>query len=312
MTAPMLESYVAGRWYAAAGRRRAGRRRGDRRDRRRRRSTGVDVPAMLDHARSVGGPALRELTFHQRAALLKALGAAAACATRTSSTRCPRRTGATDRDAPSTSTAASACCSSYAQQGPARAARRHGRPGRRRRAAGQAAARSSASTSARRCAASPCRSTPSTSRCGASLEKLAPAFLAGVPTVVKPASQTAYLTEAVVRLIVESGLLPEGSRAAGRRQRGRPARPPRPGRTSSSSPARPPPRRKLRSTRRWWRSSVRFNAEADSLNCSVLGPDADAGHPGVRPVRRPAGHRDDGQGRAEVHRDPPRARAPRR
>ena len=43
------------------------------------------------------------------------------------------------------------------------------------------------------------------------LEKLAPAFLAGLPSIVKPASQTAYLTEAVVRRIVESGLLPEGS-----------------------------------------------------------------------------------------------------
>jgi oxepin-CoA hydrolase/3-oxo-5,6-dehydrosuberyl-CoA semialdehyde dehydrogenase len=43
------------------------------------------------------------------------------------------------------------------------------------------------------------------------LEKLAPAFLAGVPSIVKPAGQTAYLTEQVVRSIVDSGLLPEGS-----------------------------------------------------------------------------------------------------
>ena len=43
------------------------------------------------------------------------------------------------------------------------------------------------------------------------LEKFAPAFIAGVPTLVKPASQTAYLTARVVELIVESGLLPEGS-----------------------------------------------------------------------------------------------------
>src|SRR5438132_194167 len=43
------------------------------------------------------------------------------------------------------------------------------------------------------------------------LEKLAPAFLAGLPTIVKPASQTAYLTELAVRRIVESGLLPEGT-----------------------------------------------------------------------------------------------------
>jgi oxepin-CoA hydrolase/3-oxo-5,6-dehydrosuberyl-CoA semialdehyde dehydrogenase len=43
------------------------------------------------------------------------------------------------------------------------------------------------------------------------LEKLAPAFLAGLPSIVKPASQTAYLTEAVVRRIIDAGLLPEGS-----------------------------------------------------------------------------------------------------
>ena len=43
------------------------------------------------------------------------------------------------------------------------------------------------------------------------LEKLAPAFLAGRADVVKPASQTAYLTAGWSRLIVESGLLPEGS-----------------------------------------------------------------------------------------------------
>ncbi len=41
------------------------------------------------------------------------------------------------------------------------------------------------------------------------LEKLAPAYLAGLPSIVKPASQTAYLTEAVVRRIVESGILRE-------------------------------------------------------------------------------------------------------
>ena len=36
-------------------------------------SAGVDFAAALDYGRRVGGPALRELTFHQRAALLKAL-----------------------------------------------------------------------------------------------------------------------------------------------------------------------------------------------------------------------------------------------
>jgi oxepin-CoA hydrolase/3-oxo-5,6-dehydrosuberyl-CoA semialdehyde dehydrogenase len=105
------------------------------------------------------------------------------------------------------------------------------------------------------------------------LEKLAPAFIAGVPTIVKPASQTAYLTEAVVRRIVESGLLPEGSvqllsgSAAGVLDL-------LAGQdlvffTGSAATA-----RKLRGTPSVVANSVRFNAEADSLNCAVLGPDA--------------------------------------
>ena len=43
------------------------------------------------------------------------------------------------------------------------------------------------------------------------LEKFAPSFVAGLPCVIKPATQTSYLTERVVRAIVESGILPEGS-----------------------------------------------------------------------------------------------------
>lgn len=43
------------------------------------------------------------------------------------------------------------------------------------------------------------------------LEKFAPSFLAGMPCVAKPATSTAYLTEALVRLMVQWGGLPEGS-----------------------------------------------------------------------------------------------------
>ena len=43
------------------------------------------------------------------------------------------------------------------------------------------------------------------------LEKFAPTFLAGLPSIVKPAPQTAFLTEAAVRVILDSGLLPEGA-----------------------------------------------------------------------------------------------------
>src|SRR5699024_5400988 len=42
------------------------------------------------------------------------------------------------------------------------------------------------------------------------LEKFAPSFIAGVPTIVKPATATSYVTEAAVRMMLESGILPQG------------------------------------------------------------------------------------------------------
>src|SRR3712207_9427613 len=74
MTAPLLESYVAGRWYAAPddGTPIADAVTGETVTRIS--STGLDVAAMLDHARTVGGPALRGLPFHQRAGLRQHVG----------------------------------------------------------------------------------------------------------------------------------------------------------------------------------------------------------------------------------------------
>src|SRR5574343_658289 len=43
------------------------------------------------------------------------------------------------------------------------------------------------------------------------LEKFAPSFLAGMPCIGKPATATSYLTEAMVRLVEQSGLVPEGA-----------------------------------------------------------------------------------------------------
>jgi oxepin-CoA hydrolase/3-oxo-5,6-dehydrosuberyl-CoA semialdehyde dehydrogenase len=114
--------------------------------------------------------------------------------------------------------------------------------------------------------------------CWGMLEKLAPAILAGMPVLVKPASSTAYLTEHMVRRIVESRLLPEGSvqLLCG------------PvgdlldhltcqdiiGFTGSAATA-----VKLRTHPAVVGNAVRLNAETDSLNCSVLGPDAAPGTP---------------------------------
>jgi len=104
------------------------------------------------------------------------------------------------------------------------------------------------------------------------LEKFAPTFLAGMPSIVKPATSTSYLTEAMVRLAVESGLLPEGAlqlvvgstgdlldRVDGRDIVTF---------TGSADTA-----AKLRVRPNLIAHSVPFNAEADSLNCAVLADD---------------------------------------
>jgi oxepin-CoA hydrolase/3-oxo-5,6-dehydrosuberyl-CoA semialdehyde dehydrogenase len=107
------------------------------------------------------------------------------------------------------------------------------------------------------------------------LEKFAPAFLAGMPTLIKPATPTGYLTEAMVRILVESGLLPAGSLqlASGSvptlfdyLQTGDLV-----GFTGSASTA--------AALRAQTPAGVRFTAETDSINASVLGQDAVAGTP---------------------------------
>ncbi len=110
------------------------------------------------------------------------------------------------------------------------------------------------------------------------LEKLAPTLLAGVPAIVKPATATCYVTEKCVRLMLDSGLLPEGSvqlvsgglgdmldhldlqDAVAF--------------TGSAETA-----GKLRSNPKLLERSVRFASEQDSLNASVLGPDAQPSTP---------------------------------
>src|SRR5205823_9403135 len=110
------------------------------------------------------------------------------------------------------------------------------------------------------------------------LEKFAPAFLAGVPSLVKPASQTAYLTARLAELIIESGILPEGSLQFVAGSVGdlldHVTEQDLVSFTGSASTA-----QRLRTHPAIVRNSVRFNAEADSLNCSILGPDAAPGTP---------------------------------
>ncbi len=105
------------------------------------------------------------------------------------------------------------------------------------------------------------------------LEKFAPAFVAGVPTIVKPATPTGYLTEACVRIMLESGLLPEGSlqliSGSARDLLDHLDYRDTVAFTGSASTA-----NSLRRHPNVVDGGVRFMAEADSLNCAILGPDA--------------------------------------
>jgi len=110
------------------------------------------------------------------------------------------------------------------------------------------------------------------------LEKCAVNWMAGMPSVVLPAPQTAFLTEAVVREIINSGILPEGALQL------------LSGLTTSildtvgsqdvvTFTGSAHTGRKLKAHPRLLEESVPFTMEADSLNASILGPDAVPGTP---------------------------------
>ena len=104
------------------------------------------------------------------------------------------------------------------------------------------------------------------------LEKLAPTLLAGVPAIVKPATDTSYLTERCVQIMVESGIFPDGSLQLISGSTGdlldRLDCQDVVSFTGSAQTA-----LLLRSNPNILSNSVRFVAEQDSLNASVLGPD---------------------------------------
>ncbi len=104
------------------------------------------------------------------------------------------------------------------------------------------------------------------------LEKFAPSFLAGMPCIAKPATATSYLTEAVVRLMLESGLLPAGALQLVIGGTGdlldRLEESDALTFTGSADTA-----ARLRTHANIVRRSIPFNAEADSLNCAILAPD---------------------------------------
>jgi oxepin-CoA hydrolase/3-oxo-5,6-dehydrosuberyl-CoA semialdehyde dehydrogenase len=239
-------------------------------------ATGIDFAAALEHGRHVGGAALRELTFHQRAALLKSVGSMLR-EHRDELYDLSLHTGATRRDAMFDVDGGIGAVLTYASK-----AKRE-LPNDTFYVEGELEGLSRNGTFVAQHILAP--------RHGVAvqinafnfpmwgpLEKFAPALLAGMPSLIKPATQTAYVTARLVELIIESGLLPEGALqfAAGSagdlldqlNEQDTLAF------TGSASTA-----ARLRSHPNVVARSVRFTAEADSLNCSILGPEAGVGAP---------------------------------
>src|ERR1700733_8941864 len=237
---------------------------------------GLDYRAMLEHARRVGGPNLRKLTFHERAGLLKAL-AKSLGDHKDEFYKLSYATGATKSDSWIDIDGGISTLFVYASKGTREL------PDSRVYVDGNVEILSKTGGFLGQHIYVPLE--------GAAvhinafnfpvwgmLEKVAPALLAGVPSIVKPATATSYLTEKVVRHIVDSGILPEGAiqlicggvgdlfdhldcqDVVSF--------------TGSASTA-----QKLRQHPAVIANSVRFTAETDSLNSSILGPDAIAGTP---------------------------------
>ncbi|WP_032385912.1 phenylacetic acid degradation bifunctional protein PaaZ [Rhodococcoides fascians] len=272
----LLESYAQGTWYSATDEGTPLLSAVDGSEIARVSSSGLDVAGMIDYARTVGGPALAALTFHERAALLKQLGLTL-LAGKEEFYQLSRHTGATTRDSGVDIDGGFGTVLSYASK-----ARRElpnetvyldgaiEQLGKKGTFLGQHIY---------------------TSRRGVAvqinaynfpvwgfLEKLAPAFIAGVPSIVKPASQTAYLTELVFRRIIESGLLPEGSiqllcgSARGVLDH-------LGGQDSVAFTGSADTAATLRSHPNVVGEGLHFTAEADSLNASILGSDVSQSDP---------------------------------
>jgi oxepin-CoA hydrolase/3-oxo-5,6-dehydrosuberyl-CoA semialdehyde dehydrogenase len=272
----MLRSYVQGGWHTADDEGRPLHDAVTGAEVARISSKGVDFAGALEHGRRVGGPALRELTFHQRAALLKALGQHLR-EHRDELYALSHRTGATLYDAKFDVDGGIGVLLAYASK-----AKRE-LPNDTFYVEGRVEPLGKGGTFVGQHVCTPLRGVLVQVNAfnfpvWGPLEKLAPAFLAGVPSLVKPASPTAFITARLVELIIESSLLPEGTLQLVAGGVGdlfdHLTEQDLVSFTGSASTA-----AKLRTHPTVVQRAVRFNAEADSLNLSILGPDAVPGTP---------------------------------
>jgi len=234
-------------------------------------SEGIDFKAMLDYARNFGGPALRKMTFHERALMLKKL-AMYLNDRKKLFHELSAATGATKIDSIIDIDGGISTLFVFASKG------RRELPDETFLVEGAPEQISKNGTFLGQHICVPLEGVAIHINafnfpCWGMLEKIAPTFLAGVPAIVKPATVTSYLTELMVKEIIDSGILPKGALQlicgstgdlldnvtlqdvvtfTGSAVTGR----------------------KLKQTPAILNNSVRFNMEADSLNFSLLGKDA--------------------------------------
>ena len=239
-------------------------------------SGGLDFQAMVRYARTVGGPALRALTFHQRAAMLKAV-AKHLMERKEAYYALSAATGATRSDSWVDIEGGIGTFFAYASRG------RREFPNETFHVEGPQELLGKAGTFAGRHICVPLEGVAIHINafnfpCWGMLEKLAPALLAGVPCIVKPATATSYLTELMFREIIAADVFPKGALqlicgSAGDllthvEEQDAVAF------TGSAATG-----QSLKESPAVMRHAVRFNMEADSLNCCILGPDATPGTP---------------------------------
>ena len=239
-------------------------------------SDGLDYSAMIEYARLVGGPNLRRHTFHERANMLKVL-AKTLLEHKKELYALSYKTGATKTDSWIDIDGGISTLFVYSGKGRREMPNDHVFPD------GATEPLSKNGTFVGQHVFLPLEGAAIHINafnfpCWGMLEKLAPCLLAGVPAIVKPASSTSYLTELMFRKMIESGILPEGAIqlicggvgdllshltcqdiVAF---------------TGSKNTA-----EMLQQHPTVIDQSVRFTAETDSLNASVLGPDAGPGTP---------------------------------
>ena len=271
MTSTPLRSYVRGGWHSPTGEGRPVHDAVTGEEIALVSSAGVDFAEVLEYGRRVGGPALRELTFHQRAALLKAL-AGYLREHRDELYAVSARTGATLFDSKFDVDGGIGTLLAYASKG------RRELPNDTVYLDGELEPLSKRGTFVGQHLYTSLRGVAVQINAfnfpvWGPLEKFAPAFLAGVPTVVKPATPTSFLTAKLVELIVASGVLPAGALQLVAGSLGDTfdhlTEQDLVSFTGSAATA-----ATLRAHPTIVRRAVRFSAEADSLNLSILGPDA--------------------------------------